>query len=250
MGERTLPRWQHLIETRTPNLHRATIAQQRVRMEGWRQRRLGSLAPRNNGKKHGDRKKCRKPQEPLDTDRPSHGRTLVLRGLVGSACGVYKCVVNESVCPRCAAVVAVPQCAVCSNCSYDFSSPTARLRLVASRYLWLIVLVPFAVVTIRSGLVFSAIVALFVLLAMGFSHTEKMRQSLSLNVPKVHAPVSMSKPELPAEWEPIARVPRPRDVYSTPTAKVWGVLGAAGCLVGAVFCNLHTLEKPRTFCVI
>jgi hypothetical protein len=25
----------------TPNLHRATIAQQRVRMEGWRQRRLG-----------------------------------------------------------------------------------------------------------------------------------------------------------------------------------------------------------------
>ena len=26
--------------TRTPTLHRATIAQQRVRMEGWRQRRL------------------------------------------------------------------------------------------------------------------------------------------------------------------------------------------------------------------
>ena len=29
-------------EMRTPNLHRAKIAQQRVRMEGWRQRRLGS----------------------------------------------------------------------------------------------------------------------------------------------------------------------------------------------------------------
>src|ERR1700674_415961 len=29
-------------ETSTPNLHRATIAQQRVRMEGWRQERLGS----------------------------------------------------------------------------------------------------------------------------------------------------------------------------------------------------------------
>src|ERR1700693_1128115 len=29
-------------ETRTPNLHRANIAHQRVRMEGWRQRRLGS----------------------------------------------------------------------------------------------------------------------------------------------------------------------------------------------------------------
>src|SRR6202011_5302155 len=27
----------------TPNLHRATIAQQRVRMEGWRQRRLGTM---------------------------------------------------------------------------------------------------------------------------------------------------------------------------------------------------------------
>src|SRR6266404_8417588 len=31
-------------ESSTPNLHRATIAQQRVRMEGWRQRRLGSTA--------------------------------------------------------------------------------------------------------------------------------------------------------------------------------------------------------------
>jgi hypothetical protein len=29
-------------ETRTPNLHRANIAHQRVRMEGWRQGRLGS----------------------------------------------------------------------------------------------------------------------------------------------------------------------------------------------------------------
>jgi len=28
-------------ETGTPNLHRATVAQPRVRMEGWRQRRLG-----------------------------------------------------------------------------------------------------------------------------------------------------------------------------------------------------------------
>ncbi|MGC2529703.1 MAG: hypothetical protein WA639_18285 [Candidatus Acidiferrum sp.] len=31
-------------ESSTPNLHRATIAQQRVRMEGWRQERLGSRA--------------------------------------------------------------------------------------------------------------------------------------------------------------------------------------------------------------
>src|SRR6266705_288643 len=29
-------------ESSTPNLHRATIAQKRVRMEGWRQKRLGS----------------------------------------------------------------------------------------------------------------------------------------------------------------------------------------------------------------
>src|ERR1700758_4610188 len=31
-------------ESSTPKLHRATIAQQRVRMEGWRQERLGSRA--------------------------------------------------------------------------------------------------------------------------------------------------------------------------------------------------------------
>ena len=50
----------------TPTLHRATIAQQRVRMEGWRQRRLGS-----NAKPLIERKKKNR----LDTHRPSHGRT-------------------------------------------------------------------------------------------------------------------------------------------------------------------------------
>src|ERR1700674_1814520 len=53
-------------ESSTPNLHRATIAPQRVRMEGWRQRRLGSKA-----KPLIERKKKNR----LDTHRPSHGRT-------------------------------------------------------------------------------------------------------------------------------------------------------------------------------
>jgi hypothetical protein len=44
-------------ESRTPNLHRATIAQQRVRMEGWRQRRLGSMGIIWKKKKQGRRKK-------------------------------------------------------------------------------------------------------------------------------------------------------------------------------------------------
>jgi hypothetical protein len=35
----------------TPNLHRATIAQQRVRMEGWGQRRLGSMGTISKKKK-------------------------------------------------------------------------------------------------------------------------------------------------------------------------------------------------------
>src|SRR5205807_7323203 len=46
-------------ESSTPNLHRATIAQQRVRMEGWRQERLGSRAGTHRGKrrtKHPQRK--------------------------------------------------------------------------------------------------------------------------------------------------------------------------------------------------
>src|SRR5215472_8623820 len=82
MGERTLPRWQHLIETRTPNWHRAKIAQQRVRMEGWRQRRAWLLGSTEQWEKTWRQKKCRKPQEPLDTDRPSHGRTFaILRNL-------------------------------------------------------------------------------------------------------------------------------------------------------------------------
>jgi len=38
-------------EMRTPNWHRAKIAQQSVRMKGWRQRQLGS-----NGKPRGGEK--------------------------------------------------------------------------------------------------------------------------------------------------------------------------------------------------
>src|SRR5487761_354357 len=53
-------------ESSTPNLHRATIAQQRVRMEGWRQRRLGSKG--SNLEKEEIKKS-------LDAHRPSHGRS-------------------------------------------------------------------------------------------------------------------------------------------------------------------------------
>lgn len=150
---------------------------------------------------------------------------------------------NELVCPRCAAVVVVSKSAsVCSNCGYDFTRPTARIRLVAGQYLWLIFLMPFAVAAMRKGVVVSAIMAVFVLLAVGFSLTEKMRQSLSLNAPKVHVPVAMSKPKLPAEWEQIAQVPRPRAVYLPTTAKIWSVLGSAGLVVGMGLVT-HTLWK-------
>src|SRR5208283_1459403 len=44
-------------ESSTPTLHRATIAQQRVRMEGWRQRRLGSMGTIWKKKKQRRRKK-------------------------------------------------------------------------------------------------------------------------------------------------------------------------------------------------
>ena len=176
-------------------------------------------------------------------------RTLVLSGLVGGACDVYKCARDQLVCPRCASVGATSQPTVCSNCGYDFSRPFARIRSVASQYLWLMIfLLPFSVAAIRSGLVFCAIVAVFVLLAIGFSLTEKMRQSLSLNAPKVHVPVSMSKPGLPAGWEPIARVPRPRDVYSPPATKALSVLLASGCVVAAVFA-IYTLWKNSAVAV-
>src|ERR1700757_255377 len=52
-------------ESSTPNLHRATIAHQRVRMEGWRQRRLGSMGKRDNKEEEKQMK------ERLDTHRPS-----------------------------------------------------------------------------------------------------------------------------------------------------------------------------------
>jgi len=45
----------------TPTLHRATIAQQRVRMEGWRQRRLGSMG--NNLEKEEIKKRKEKTEK-------------------------------------------------------------------------------------------------------------------------------------------------------------------------------------------
>ncbi len=70
-------------ESSTPNLHRATIAQQRVRMEGWRQERLGSRAGTHREEEKNKniltgRKKEGKKENILDTHRPSHGRTLPL----------------------------------------------------------------------------------------------------------------------------------------------------------------------------
>jgi hypothetical protein len=49
-------------ESSTPNLHRATIAQQRVRMEGWRQRRLGNG---NNLEKEEIKKKKEKKRQKM-----------------------------------------------------------------------------------------------------------------------------------------------------------------------------------------
>ena len=48
-------------ESSTPNLHRATIAQQRVRMEGWRQRWLGSMG--NNLEKEEIKKRKEKTEK-------------------------------------------------------------------------------------------------------------------------------------------------------------------------------------------
>src|SRR6267378_3912516 len=57
-------------ELGTPTMHRAKIAQPRVRMEGWRQKRPGSNV-RNPQK--GKRKQ--KEKNTLDSYRPSHGRS-------------------------------------------------------------------------------------------------------------------------------------------------------------------------------
>jgi hypothetical protein len=52
-------------ELGTPTMHRATIAQPRVRMEGWRQRRLGSMGTiwkkKKKKKKETERKIKEKP---------------------------------------------------------------------------------------------------------------------------------------------------------------------------------------------
>src|SRR4029077_10675835 len=58
-------------ELGTPTMHRAKIAQQRVRMEGWRQRRPGS-----NGRNPQEGKRRQKEKNTLDSYRPSHGRIL------------------------------------------------------------------------------------------------------------------------------------------------------------------------------
>src|SRR6266566_5599375 len=58
----------------TPKLHRATIAQPRVRMEGWRQERLGSRAGTHRGEEKNKnilKERKKKKKNMLDTHRPS-----------------------------------------------------------------------------------------------------------------------------------------------------------------------------------
>src|SRR6202051_123661 len=59
-------------ELGTPTMHRATIAQPRVRMEGWRQRRPGS-----NARNPQEEKRKQKEKNTLDSYRPSHGRHCI-----------------------------------------------------------------------------------------------------------------------------------------------------------------------------
>src|ERR1700675_4477432 len=70
-------------ELGTPTMHRAKIAQPRVRMEGWRQRRPGS-----NGR-NPQKEKRKKEKNTLDSYRP-HGRHYRPRQAVvaGGACDI------------------------------------------------------------------------------------------------------------------------------------------------------------------
>jgi hypothetical protein len=66
-------------ELGTPNMHRAKIAQPRVRMEGWRQGRPSSNArnPQEGKRKQKEQTEehTEKEKNALDSYRPSHGRT-------------------------------------------------------------------------------------------------------------------------------------------------------------------------------
>jgi hypothetical protein len=68
-------------ETRTPNLHRANIAHQRVRMEGWRQGRLGS-------------------REDHSTTKGNYKTDLTLTGLLMEGLGI-SCRVHLGCSPYC-----------------------------------------------------------------------------------------------------------------------------------------------------
>ena len=61
-------------ELGTPTMHRAKTAQPRVRMEGWRQRRLGSNARNPQEGKRKQKEQTEKEKNALDSYRPSHGR--------------------------------------------------------------------------------------------------------------------------------------------------------------------------------
>jgi hypothetical protein len=65
-------------ELGTPTMHRATIAQPRVRMERWRQRRPGSNARNPREGKRKQKEQTEKEKNALDSYRPSHGRTYAI----------------------------------------------------------------------------------------------------------------------------------------------------------------------------
>jgi hypothetical protein len=142
-------------------------------------------------------------------------------GTVPKCCYIINAV-DELTCPRCRAVsVPATSAGLCPHCSYNFRAPMARIRLAAAKYGFPVLFVALGILLLRNG--FPALVIIGVAsFAWACSKLAEKSQTglherpvaLKLDAGTIHnASVPLSMPTMPGEWQPVALLSRPRDVY-------------------------------------
>jgi hypothetical protein len=137
---------------------------------------------------------------------------------------------DELICPECAAVCP-PDISegLCPSCGYVFGTPSQRIwPSITNSWVLLFVAVWGLLVFQSGGPLLVVVIGIFLAVAWTIFTQPGLERSLrshSDGAPRVSVP--LSKPAMPDEWQFVSKLPRPRNVYLPPTAKLWIFLECA-----------------------
>jgi hypothetical protein len=145
---------------------------------------------------------------------------------------------DELTCPQCSAVC-TPEISggYCPHCGYNFGMSSAQSWKDATNAWVLLFVAAWGVLVFQSGGSFG-VVALGLLLVFAWTLSNQQRRTGLQRLPAAPSPnaesdsssslgVEPSKPSMPDEWQTVAQLRRPRDVYLPSSAKIWLFLDGA-----------------------